>query len=116
MSNTLWPQVCRALGRAPFVEEVFATRLSGRIGARPAHVTTTLNTPEGRSRARLGLATRIAARFAGVRDLADLFWALHEETEPVIAASVFLYALYGATSEMVQVVRQVDRGVEHEGG
>ena len=79
-------------------------------------MTTTLNPPDEKSRAQLELATRIAARFADVRDLVELFRVIHEETERVMEATVFLFALYDATSEMVQVVRQVDRGVEHEGG
>src|SRR5205823_3190515 len=34
----------------------------------------------------------------------------------VMDATVFLFALYDAASETVQVVRQMDRGVEHSGG
>src|SRR5205814_9740836 len=62
------------------------------------------------------LASRLGALAAGARDLGELFRALHEETERVMDATVFLFALYDAASETVQVVRQMDRGVEHPGG
>ncbi|TMH25374.1 MAG: hypothetical protein E6H61_02025, partial [Betaproteobacteria bacterium] len=61
---------------------------------------------------RLELATRLGSLAAGARDLAELFRALHEETERVMDATVFLFALYDEASETVQVVRQMDRGVE----
>ena len=67
-------------------------------------------------RVRLELASRLGALAAGARDLGELFRALHEETERVMDATVFLFALYDAASETVQVVRQMDRGVEHSGG
>ena len=79
-------------------------------------MTTTLTPPEERSRAQLELATRLATTFSDVRDLVELFRVLYDETASVMDATVFLFALYDATSEMVQVVRQVDRGAEHEGG
>jgi len=50
------------------------------------------------------------------RDLAELFRALYDETARVMDATVFLFALYDEASETVQVVRQMDRGVEHSGG
>src|SRR5213596_4134386 len=67
-------------------------------------------------RVRLELATRLGSLAAGARDLAELFRALHEETERVMDATVFLFALYDEATETVQVVRQMDRGVEHSGG
>jgi two-component system phosphate regulon sensor histidine kinase PhoR len=67
-------------------------------------------------RVRLELASRLGALAAGARDFGELFRALHEETERVMDATVFLFALYDETSETVQVVRQMDRGVEHSGG
>jgi len=67
-------------------------------------------------RVRLELASRLGALASGARDLGELFRALHEETERVMDATVFLFALYDAASETVQVVRQMDRGVEHSGG
>jgi len=79
-------------------------------------MTTTLTPPDEHARAQLELAARITTRFSDVRDLVELFRALHEETAHVMDATVFLFALYDATSEMVQVVRQIDRGEEHEGG
>src|SRR5436190_22646908 len=67
-------------------------------------------------RVRLELASRLGSLAAGARDLGELFRALHEETERVMDATVFLFALYDETSQTVQVVRQMDRGVEHSGG
>src|SRR5947208_11921436 len=71
---------------------------------------------EAQLRVRLELASRLGALAAGARDLGELFRALHEETERVMDATVFLFALYDAASETVQVVRQMDRGVERSGG
>ncbi|HTF14777.1 MAG TPA: ATP-binding protein [Burkholderiales bacterium] len=65
---------------------------------------------------RLELASRLVALAAGARDLAELFRALYDETARVMDATVFLFALYDEASETVQVVRQMDRGVEHSGG
>jgi len=67
-------------------------------------------------RARLEAARRLGALGADARDLTELFHALYEETSRVVDATVFLFALYDEASETVEVVRQVDRGVEHEGG
>src|SRR2546427_74009 len=67
-------------------------------------------------RARLESASRLGALGADARDLAELFRALYEETARVLDATVFLFALYDEASETVEVVRQVDRGEEHEGG
>src|SRR5437667_6604470 len=77
---------------------------------------TAVTTSEKELRARLELANRLGALAAGARDLAELFRALHEETARVMDATVFLFALYDETSATVQVVRQMDRGVEFPGG
>jgi PAS domain S-box-containing protein len=49
-------------------------------------------------------------------NLTELFRALYEETAGAMDATVFLFALYDEASETVQVVRQMDRGIEHPGG
>ena len=67
-------------------------------------------------RARLESASRLAALGTDAHDLAELFRALYEETARVLDATVFLFALYDEASETVEVVRQMDRGAEHEGG
>jgi PAS domain S-box-containing protein len=67
-------------------------------------------------RARLEAANRLGALGAEARDLAELFRALYDETARVVDATVFLFALYDEASETVEVVRQMDRGEEHEGG
>ena len=67
-------------------------------------------------RARLEAAGRLAALGADARDLAVLFRALYDETTRVVDATVFLFALYDEASETVEVIRQMDRGDEHEGG
>ena len=73
-------------------------------------------TENERLRTRLDSANRLGTLGAEVRDLAELFHALYEETARVVDATVFLFALYDEASETVEVVRQVDQGVEHEGG
>ena len=50
------------------------------------------------------------------RDLAELFRVLYYETARVMDATVFLFAVYDDAAQTVQVVRQMDRGVEHPGG
>src|SRR5438552_3735209 len=77
---------------------------------------TAVTTSEKELRARLELANRLGALAAGARDLAELFRALHDETARVMDATVFLFALYDEASATVQVVRQMDRGVEYPGG
>jgi PAS domain S-box-containing protein len=67
-------------------------------------------------RARLEAAGRLAALGADARDLAELFRALYDEAARVVDATVFLVALYDEASETVEVIRQMDRGDEHEGG
>src|SRR5881394_2098189 len=58
----------------------------------------------------------LGAFAAEARDLAELFRALYYEATRVMDATVFLFAVYDEASETVQVVRQMDRGVEHPGG
>jgi len=67
-------------------------------------------------RARLESASRLGALGTDTHDLAELFRALYEEAVRVVDATVFLFALYDEASETVEVVRQMDRGEEHEGG
>src|SRR2546430_8818372 len=77
---------------------------------------TALTASETELHARLELANRLGALAAGARDLAELFRALYGETARVMDATVFLFALYDEVSATVQVVRQMDRGVEYPGG
>src|SRR5213594_1782938 len=67
-------------------------------------------------RARLEFASRLGALGADARDLVELFDALYDETARTMDATVFLFAVYDEASETVQVVRQMDRGIAHEGG
>jgi len=67
-------------------------------------------------RARLELASRLGALAIEPNDLGELFRALYAETGRLMDATVFLFALYDEGSQTVEVVRQVDGGVEHEGG
>lgn len=67
-------------------------------------------------RARLELASRLGAIASDARDLLEVFRALYDETARVMDATVFLFALYDDVSLTVHVVRQIDRGEEHEGG
>ncbi len=71
---------------------------------------------QDRVRAQLELAGRLGALAADARDFTDLFRALHSETARLMDATVFLFALYDDASQTVHVVRQIDRGIEHEGG
>jgi PAS domain S-box-containing protein len=64
----------------------------------------------------LRVASRLGVLAADARDLTELFRALYDETARVMDATVFLFALYDETSQTVQVVRQMDSGVEHSGG
>src|SRR5436853_6252359 len=77
---------------------------------------TAVTTSEKELRARLELANRLGALATGACDLARLLRRLHEETRTVLDATVFLFALYDETRGTVQVVRQMDRGVEFPGG
>ena len=56
------------------------------------------------------------AQLGDARDLIELFRALYVEAARIMDATVFLFALYDEASQTVQVVRQMDRGVEHPGG
>src|SRR5438445_13337483 len=67
-------------------------------------------------RARLEFASRLGALGADAHDFVELFGALYEETARAMDATVFLFAVYDEASETVQVIRQMDRGVAHEGG
>src|SRR5438309_3383712 len=67
-------------------------------------------------RARLELASRLGALAVEPKDFGELFHALYEETVRVMDATVFLFALYDDASQTVEVVRQMDGGVEHDGG
>jgi len=67
-------------------------------------------------RARLELASRLGALAIEPKDFGELFHALYGETARVMDATVFLFALYDDASQTVEVVRQMDGGVEHEGG
>lgn len=75
-----------------------------------------LTTHEEQLRSRLELAGRLAAVGADARSLEELFRALYEETARVMDATVFFFSLYDEASETVEVVRQMDRGVEYPGG
>src|SRR6266478_3178872 len=75
-----------------------------------------LTTGEKELRARLELASRLGGLAAGAHDLAELFRPLYDETARVMDATAFLFALYDEVSETVQVVHQMDRGVEYPGG
>src|SRR5204862_69216 len=67
-------------------------------------------------RARLELASRLGALAIEPNDLGELFRALYAETGRLMDATVFLFALYDEGSQTVEVVRQVDGGVEHDRG
>jgi signal transduction histidine kinase len=67
-------------------------------------------------RAQLHLAGRLGALGSGARDLVELFRALYLETARLMDATVFLFAVFDEASQTVHVVRQMDRGVEHDGG
>src|SRR5712664_3949710 len=81
-----------------------------------AAVFDSLAATEQQLRVRLEFASRLGVLAAGARDLAELFRALYDETARVMDATVFLFALYDEVSETVQVVHQMDRGVEYPGG
>jgi PAS domain S-box-containing protein len=66
--------------------------------------------------ARLEPARPLEALAADARSLTELFHTLYEATARAMDATVFLFALYDEASETVQVVRQIDRGIEHPGG
>ncbi|HEV8536243.1 MAG TPA: ATP-binding protein [Candidatus Limnocylindria bacterium] len=73
-------------------------------------------TADNELRARLEFASRLGALGAEARDLTELFRALNDEIARVMEATVFLFAVYDEASQTVEVIRQIDRGVEHEGG
>ncbi|MDQ6674395.1 MAG: ATP-binding protein [Chloroflexota bacterium] len=55
-------------------------------------------------------------RISEVRDHDELFRALYQTCTEVIDATIFLLGIYDAATESVQVVRQVENGVELPGG
>lgn len=65
---------------------------------------------------KLELPSRLGGFATEARDLTELFRALYDESARAMDATVFLFAVYDEVSETVQVVRQMDRGVEHPGG
>jgi PAS domain S-box-containing protein len=69
-----------------------------------------------KDRMRVELASRLEGLVADARDLAGLFRPLYDETARAMDATAFLFALYDEVSETVQVVHQMDRGVEYPGG
>ena len=71
---------------------------------------------EEASRPPFDIPARLEAFASQARDLAELFRALYYETARVMDATVFLFAVYDEAAKTVQVVRQMDRGVEHPGG
>src|SRR5882762_6216909 len=66
--------------------------------------------------ARLEPPRPLGAHATDAHNLTELFRTLYDETARAMDATVFLFALYDEASETVQVVRQMDRGVEHSGG
>ncbi|OLC56581.1 MAG: hypothetical protein AUH85_06000 [Chloroflexi bacterium 13_1_40CM_4_68_4] len=75
-----------------------------------------LTTPEEQQRSRLALASRLGGFAAGASNLEELFRALYDEIARVMDATVLFFAVYDDASQTVEVVRQMDRGVEHPGG
>jgi PAS domain S-box-containing protein len=71
---------------------------------------------EEASRTPFDVPGRLEAFAADARDLGELFRALYYETARMMDATVFLFAIYDEAAQTVQVVRQMDRGVEHPGG
>ena len=107
----------RRLNKPPPSSELPRFSSAEKVGAIPAGGKKRLNSVATADlRARLEAASRLGALGADARDLAELFHALYEETARVVDATVFLFALYDEASETVEVIRQMDRGAEHEGG
>src|SRR2546430_14732796 len=107
-----WPQLCRRFAHASALSQEQTFRL-GRWGRGGMLEVLTANE---QLRARLELASRLGALAIEPSDLGELFRALYAETGRLMEATVFLFALYDEASQTVEVVRQVDGGVEHEGG
>ncbi|TMC44188.1 MAG: GAF domain-containing protein [Chloroflexi bacterium] len=93
-----------------------APRLTHMWGRASGGGTLEVLTATEQFRERLELASRLGALASEPSDLAELFRALYDETAHVMDATVFLFALYDEASQTVEVVRQIDGGVEHEGG
>jgi len=79
-------------------------------------MTTVLASDEEREKPRLDLVSRLGTSLGDARDLVELFRALYAEVAQIADATVFLFSLYDETSQTVRVVRQIDRGEEHDGG
>src|SRR3977135_3610150 len=106
-----------ARGSVPFPPVVQSSLGGESLGIEPRSVAfNPLTAGEEQLRVWLGRASPLGRVCSDARDLAELFRALHGETARVMDATVFLFALYDEASETVQVVRQMDRGVEHSGG
>jgi transcriptional regulator with GAF, ATPase, and Fis domain len=78
--------------------------------ARPA--TVEAESMRGHLRALRGLSDALARPL----DLVELFRATHRETARAVDAQAFLLGLYDEANQTVEVVRQVDSGVELAGG
>jgi len=72
--------------------------------------------PDEEVRTRLEVVTRLGETISEARDLVELFRVLHGHVSQMLDATVFLFSVYDPASQMVRVVRQIDRGVEHDGG
>jgi PAS domain S-box-containing protein len=59
---------------------------------------------------------RLKRRISEARDYVELFRGLYQTCTEVIDATIFLLGIYDAAAESVQVVRQVENGVELPGG
>ena len=77
---------------------------------------TVIATAAEQQRSRLALARRLGGLAAEASNLEELFRALHDEIARVMDATVLFFAVYNEASQTVEVVRQIDRGVEHPGG
>ncbi len=84
-------------------------RAEPRAGAAsPQHV--------GRLRARLAALSAISQTAARALDLDQLFRAVYEGTSQALDVTGFILGLYDAGSQTVEIVRQMDSGVELRGG
>jgi signal transduction histidine kinase len=59
---------------------------------------------------------RLKRRMSEVRDDVELFRTLYQICSELFDATIFLFGIYDAAAESVQVVRQVEDGVELPGG
>lgn len=70
----------------------------------------------GRLRERLAALSAISQTASRALDLEDLFRALYEGTSQALDVTGFILGLYDEGSQTVEVVRQMDSGVELSGG